>query len=261
LRFHSRFVFAFRFVSSLTSSLRFHLLVSQQREVGTSAYSKAHYYAITIGVVYCGWFVVGVPITGIYIIYLNRAKMKHRTMRSAFGFLFEGYREGALYWEFAVLLRKVAILAVSLFWQDPFLQSVAALFVIMISIVVHMWFLPYKKAFLNNTELASLICLFTLSGVSLLLWYIQPRSDLVVLYEVSSRSMLGSHTLCRMKHSLLTPRPPLPHTHTFRLASLLTPDYHQLNHHCDVRFTWECACLQVCLPRTARAIECDCGCF
>ena len=61
--------------------------------------------------------------------------------------------------------------------------------------------------------------LFTLSGVSLLLWYIQPRSDLVVLYEVSSRSMLGSHTLCQMKHSLLTLRPPLPHTHTFRLVS------------------------------------------
>ena len=188
--------------------------------MGTPAYSNAHYYGITIGVIYCILFVCGVPIAGMYIIYINRAKMQHRTMRSAFGFLFEGYRDGALYWEFAVLLRKVAILAVSLFWQDAFLQSVAALFVLMISIVMHLWFLPYEQSFLNNAELASLISLFTLSGVSLLLWYVQPRSDFVVLYEVSYCVLYCAHIWLVLSHAHHD-----THTHTLSLSFSLS--YHQ----------------------------------
>ena len=183
--------------------------------MGTPAYSNAHYYGITIGVIYCILFVCGVPIAGMYIIYINRAKMQHRTMRSAFGFLFEGYRDGALYWEFAVLLRKVAILAVSLFWQDAFLQSIAALFVLMISIVMHLWFLPYEQSFLNNAELASLISLFTLSGVSLLLWYVQPRSDFVVLYEVSYCVLYCAHIWLVLSHAH---HDSLSHTHTLSFS-------------------------------------------
>ena len=224
----------------LSQTFLFRLLFfSQQREVGTPAYSNAHYYGITIGVIYCILFVCGVPIAGMYIIYINRAKMQHRTMRSAFGFLFEGYRDGALYWEFAVLLRKVAILAVSLFWQDAFLQSVAALFVLMISIVMHLWFLPYEQSFLNNAELASLISLFTLSGVSLLLWYVQPRSDFVVLYEVSYCVLYCVHiwlVLSHAHHDSLS----LTHTHTLSLSLIIRPP--------SVQSSLRCTChLVVCL--------------
>ena len=134
---------------------------------------------------YFFFFILCLPMLGLYLIYLNRKHMQHRLMRSTFGFLFDGYREGAILWEFAVLLRKVVILAVALFWQDPFLQSIAALFVIMISIVVHMATWPYDETFLNIAELASLVSLFTLVGASVLLWYVQPRSEFVVLYEVS----------------------------------------------------------------------------
>ena len=47
------------------------------------------------------------------------------------GFLMDGYRPSvAWFWEFVVLFRKLTILGVSLFIWEPFLQSFAAVFVL-----------------------------------------------------------------------------------------------------------------------------------
>ena len=143
-----------------------------------------------VGGFYGGFFVIGVPIAGVYLIYLYRDKMQHRFMRSTFGFLFEGYRPAMFFWEFVVLLRKVVILAVALFWQDPFLQCIAGLFVLMISIVVHMACQPYEERFLNITELGTLGSLFTVVALSALLWYVQPRSNVVEVYEAAASAIL-----------------------------------------------------------------------
>ena len=66
-----------------------------------------------------------------------------------------------------------------------FLQSVVALFTLVVSIIVHMACWPYEEMFLNIAELCSLVCLFTLVGLALLLWYVQApgRTKYVVLYE------------------------------------------------------------------------------
>jgi hypothetical protein len=91
------------------------------------------------------------------------------------------------FWEFLVLLRKVVILGVSLFWEDAFLQSIVALFVLVVSIVVHMACWPYEEQFLNVAELCSLFCLFTLVALAVLLWYIQApgKTQYVILYELA----------------------------------------------------------------------------
>ena len=156
-----------------------------KREIGTRAYTQTHIGMIALASVYGLVFVIGIPIAALYIIYLNKNSFASRTMQASFGFLFEGYREKLFWWEFAVLLRKVCILAAALFWEDPFLQSIVALFVLIISIIVHMACWPYEERFLNIAELFSLLSLFTLVALAVLLWYVQApgRSQHVVLYE------------------------------------------------------------------------------
>jgi len=94
------------------------------------------------------------------------------------------------FWEFTVLLRKVLLLGVALFWEDAFLQSVVGIFVLMLSIVTHMACWPYNEAFLNIAELCTLISLFTMVALSILLWYVQQRSDSVELYELAATVIL-----------------------------------------------------------------------
>ena len=158
-----------------------------KKEVGTRAYTPSHIIAICVAVVYGFFFVICVPVAGMYLIYLYRDSFETRRVQAAFGFLFEGYRRRMFFWEFVVLLRKVAILAVALFWEDAFLQSMVGLFVLLVSIVLHMACWPYEALFLNVAELCSLLCLFTLVALALLLWYVQVpgRTQHVLLYELS----------------------------------------------------------------------------
>ena len=156
-----------------------------KEEIGTRAYSQQHISALVVAAICFVLFVVALPVSALYIIVGARKSFATRKMQSAFGFLFEGYRAKMFFWEFVVLLRKVLFLAVALFWEDAFLQSVVALFTLVVSIIVHMACWPYEEMFLNIAELCSLVCLFTLVGLALLLWYVQApgRTKYVVLYE------------------------------------------------------------------------------
>ena len=153
-------------------------------EIGTRAYTDEHKIAMAVAVVYTIVFILGVPIATGYIYFLNRDRMAHRHIRATFGFLFEGYRPKVFYWELVVLLRKVLILAVALFWDDAFLQSIAACFLLVASIIIHVACMPYEDMFLNVAELASLVALTMLVLLSMMLWYARLRSDVVALYEL-----------------------------------------------------------------------------
>jgi len=129
-----------------------------------------------------------------YNIYINRARFNTRKVQAAFGFLFEGYRPKMFFWEFVVVVRKVVILGVALFWEDAFLQSITALFVLVVSIIVHMACWPYEELFLNVAELCSLLCLFTLVALAVLLWYVQQPGKVapaaLILYELFVSSVI-----------------------------------------------------------------------
>ena len=131
-------------------------------------------------------FIICIPIGAMYIIFINRSRFTTRKVQAAFGFLFEGYRPKMFFWEFVVMLRKVVVLGVALFWEDAFLQSITALFVLVVSIIIHMACWPYEELFLNVAELCSLLCLFTLVAFAVLLWYVQQpgKTDHLLAYEL-----------------------------------------------------------------------------
>ena len=163
-----------------------------KNDIGRPAYTDTHIFAIVIAAIYGAVFVVGVPIGGLYILFLNRDRLKQRRIQSIFGFLFVGYKDETFFWEFTVLLRKICFLAVALFWEDAFLQSIVGLFVIILSIIIHMASWPYQQRFLNIVELMSLFCLFSLVVLSILLWYVQQpgKTKYLVVYETAATLVL-----------------------------------------------------------------------
>ena len=154
-------------------------------ELGTPAFTYTHDCLMAIAAIYAFFFVIGIPVAALYVIFLNRHRLEHRRIRSTFGFLFEGYRPKMFFWEFVVLLRKVLILAVALFWEDAFLQSVAAMFVLLFSVIAHMACWPYENSFMNIAELLTLVSLATVILMSILLWYARLRSDYLEYYEAA----------------------------------------------------------------------------
>jgi hypothetical protein len=156
-------------------------------DLGRLAYTPEHMVAIGIAAVYGAFFIIGIPIFGGYVLFLKRKQLKERRIQSIFGFLFIGYRDEAFFWEFAVLVRKICFLAVALFWEDAFLQSVVGLFVIVVSIISHMAIWPYEQRFLNIVELMSLFALFSLVVLSILLWYVQQpgKTKYLEVYETA----------------------------------------------------------------------------
>lgn len=200
-----------------------------KNDIGRPAYTNTHIFAIVVAAIYGAVFVIGIPIGGLYILFLNRDRLKQRRIQSVFGFLFVGYKDETFFWEFTVLLRKICFLAVALFWEDAFLQSVVGLFVIILSIIIHMACWPYQQRFLNIVELMSLFCLFSLVVLSILLWYVQQpgKTKYLVVYETAATLvlffeyglvialLLGRYIYCMLRESSAAVTKAFPYTRGF----------------------------------------------
>lgn len=75
-----------------------------------------------------------------------------------FGFLYQAYGLGTIYWEVVILLRKALIVSVVVFARTlgAHLQTVLALGVLNVALIAHMLLRPFKYSHLNHLETASL---------------------------------------------------------------------------------------------------------
>ena len=115
------------------------------------------------------------------------------------GFLMDGYRPNvAWFWEFVVLFRKLIILGVSLFIWEPFLQSFAAVVVIIAAIAVQLYFQPFELLALNLLELAALASLLATQLAGILMWYKQQpgRTDGAAWYRFAAIVALFATNFC-----------------------------------------------------------------
>ena len=93
-----------------------------------------------------------------------RAQLVHeaKKWKMKFGFLYRGLARGREWWEIVVLARKTAIAAVLVFVEDTFLQSLLAIFVLLIAAFLQAGLSPYQENVLNRVELFALMAaLFT----------------------------------------------------------------------------------------------------
>jgi hypothetical protein len=114
------------------------------------------------------------PVIAIYFMFHMRKHHADRRIATMLGFFTDGYRmEVAWFWEFVVLMRKLAILGVSLFVPDAFLQSFTAVVVLILSICLQLHVKPFEMESLNMLEMGALITLLLNQLAGILLWYMQ----------------------------------------------------------------------------------------
>lgn len=101
-------------------------------------------------------------------VWRNKNALNNENSLKPFGFFIQGYSEQYYYWEFLVLIRKMALVASSVFLVRYLPHMCVTLSVIIgISIVLQLKYSPFKDKVLNKLELNSLFCLAIIAYGSL----------------------------------------------------------------------------------------------
>ena len=98
-----------------------------------------------------------------------------RDVRSRFAFLYHGYatnRSGTVVaWESYVMLRKLAVALAGSLLQDPYLQILVALLVLVVSFGSTAFVLPYEMLWLNAIDVLGLFALIVTQILSIVYFY------------------------------------------------------------------------------------------
>jgi hypothetical protein len=119
-------------------------------------------YTLGIGVAGLGIIVIGVPLGSAVFLWRARARIHHDAeLRSRFSFLYEGYKTHVCYYESIVLMRKLALVAVTTFFPRAAPTSGAYVMAVMLGVMLasfwtHMKLQPYTAAALDQLELLSM---------------------------------------------------------------------------------------------------------
>ena len=156
-------------------------------EMGTPANTPEHIFMMGASGLYMLGFTVAVPLIGLYIMFQVRHKQDDRRVGTMAGFLMDGYRPSvAWFWEFIVLGRKLAVLSVSLFVAEPFMQSFVAIIILIASLSIQLLVQPFELKALNLLEVFALSGLLATQLSGTLMWYKnQPgRNEHIDVYRV-----------------------------------------------------------------------------
>ena len=104
------------------------------------------YYVLLLSIPQLVLVVLGLPLLGIIIILKNNHHFERYNFRIRYGLLYLGYRENREWWEGVIVFRKISIVIIGAFGSliGVDLQAYMALFVIFISIMIHLIGKPFE---------------------------------------------------------------------------------------------------------------------
>ena len=156
--------------------------------------------AATFGVVY----LFGIPFGLLLILKVNRHRLDEPRFMATFGFVYNGYdinRGLVVAWESFVMLRKLAVTAITVSSSDPYIQIFVALLLLIISYGMQERVMPFETMNLNNIEGVGLFSLIFTQIVSILYLYIDSRAaatgkkDKVLEYIVTAVLMFANFAI------------------------------------------------------------------
>eukprot|EP00163_Fabomonas_tropica_P033242 TRINITY_DN863_c0_g1_i5.p1 TRINITY_DN863_c0_g1~~TRINITY_DN863_c0_g1_i5.p1 ORF type:complete len:6170 (-),score=768.16 TRINITY_DN863_c0_g1_i5:895-19404(-) len=104
---------------------------------------------------------LGVPLYGFLLLRIIRDNLTKTSIVNKFGFMYIGLKPETYFWEMTIILRKIGIVACSVFLrEDPQLQVYAAMWVMQASLVGHLYLNPYVNRTCHNLEFAALGAIF-----------------------------------------------------------------------------------------------------
>jgi len=75
-----------------------------------------NYYAKKVGIPSTVFWIVGVPLVALFILFRRRQRLHDPEVISTYGFLYLGLRSKAFYWEVLLHFRKVAMISINVFF-------------------------------------------------------------------------------------------------------------------------------------------------
>lgn len=89
-----------------------------------------------------------------------RHRLHTKEVKEKYGFLYNGFKNEAYFWESIIMFRKIAIIFVSaiLSLWGSIIQAYVLLLVLTTFTVLTLRIKPYKKRDLNQLEVISLVC-------------------------------------------------------------------------------------------------------
>eukprot|EP00003_Mantamonas_plastica_P006159 TRINITY_DN14_c0_g1_i9.p1 TRINITY_DN14_c0_g1~~TRINITY_DN14_c0_g1_i9.p1 ORF type:complete len:6024 (+),score=1988.35 TRINITY_DN14_c0_g1_i9:844-18915(+) len=126
---------------------------------------KYRFYRDTYGymmvIVYC----IGAVLVGLFILVKYRNRLDEPGVQDRFRFIYEGYARKRFYWEVIIMGRKLAIVAIIVFFRDRALtQLYSGMWMVMGALVAHLYGRPFEGTMPSRLETLSL----SSSSVSLL---------------------------------------------------------------------------------------------
>jgi len=105
-------------------------------------------------------YVIGIPSAGFASVFYYRHHLNDPTVKQRFRFLYGGYAMHAYFWEFVIIIRKVILVAIVVFLKTQNFRSVyAALWLLIASLLSHVWLSPFESSNMAVLETISLCVL------------------------------------------------------------------------------------------------------
>lgn len=128
---------------------------------------SARKFMLGCGLLFFALYALGIPFAAFVALFVRRKRLDEPHTRAMFGFLYAGFRKQHYYWETLVMIRKVCIAIVSVFFAPLGIdvQCYSAILVLVFFAILTQHVQPYARVFFNRLEMASLLTAFyTLVG-------------------------------------------------------------------------------------------------
>jgi hypothetical protein len=128
-------------------------------------------WMIALGIPMLAVYVFGIPFLVFYLLHKFQRRLNEPEVKRRLFFLYTGYEREWWFWEVLVAVRKLMLVAVTVFWQYSVqLQAHAGLMLIVVSLALHIHAKPFLDDRADLLEFLSLAVSFTTFFFGLILW-------------------------------------------------------------------------------------------
>jgi len=130
-----------------------------QEDLDTACYTPEHYWwQFACGLPFMAAYTAGIPAVAFLLLRRHRHNLDCKHVKLKYGFLYDGYEKNYYFWEMWVMLRKVAVVTITVFLAKygEMSEALAGLCVTVFAMIVHLKCQPYEDEELDRLESGSL---------------------------------------------------------------------------------------------------------
>ena len=139
-------------------------------DMSVKCYTSSHVVGIVFAVLVALVYNIGIPILLVWYLHRRRHSLTDPATVAKYGFIYSGYSvtRGRYWWEAVQLLKKFSLLVVAGVITDPWYQALAGIALLLASLLIHIYFVPYERPLFNLIETISIVVLLITQLGSLL---------------------------------------------------------------------------------------------